>query len=244
MDVGHLGGVAKQLLRDPWQVAGFRDEAAAFLQYGLFGAALSYWLAREGATRVAIVAVAIGVVTAVGLEASQLIVDSRMPAGADLVVRVLGVLAGVAVWRATPPRSAAWVGLVIAGSAVAAAMQMWSPYEFAETRRPFSWLPFLPYYESNWFPILSHSIELMLLYFPIGFAVGLVSSSPWRAATAAIVATVAICIPVEYVQSWIVTRYASVTDLVMSVAGGIAGIWAATRGARAFQALWDGRPRS
>jgi glycopeptide antibiotics resistance protein len=235
LDVSTVGRSVRALWRDPWQVGGFRDEGAALIHYVLFAAALSAWLQRRRVRHPALTAGAIGIAGALTLEASQFIVDSRMPSGLDAMVRVVGVGIGVVLWmgRGTS-RSAWWIALLVAATAAGAAIQLLSPFDVAATRRPFSWLPMLGYYQNNWFPSVSHVIELVLLYFPLGFCLALVIPSARHALLATLGITLAICIPVEFFQGWIVGRYPDITDVAFSFCGGWLGVVAATGGAATF----------
>jgi VanZ family protein len=51
-----------------------------------------------------------------------------------------------------------------------------------------------------------------------------------------LLSTLAIAAPVEYAQRFIGGRYPDITDIAMSVAGGLLGWWAATDGWRRFDA--------
>jgi VanZ family protein len=245
--VGHVGSRLRALWRDPWQSGGFRDEGTALLHYALFAAALCAWLASLGIRRVVLTATATGVAMAVALEATQLMIQSRMPGALDALVRTAGVLAGAALW-ATGRRSRSsmgWMCLLIVATAASAATQMLSPFEVADVRRPFGWLPFMGYYENNWFPAVSHVIELTLLYFPLGFCIGWVLGRPRLAAAAALGVTLLVCAPIEYFQGWIVGRYPDITDVAFSFAGAWLGTVVSIRGAEAFErTLADARDRA
>src|SRR5262249_5285178 len=85
-------------------------------------------------------------------------------------------------------------------------------------------------YEHTTFGGLSHAIELMLTYFPLGFVFGW-AFSPKRALGWSLILTFAIATPIEFLQGWIVGRYPDITDIAISVVGAGFGVLAATRGA-------------
>ena len=88
----------------------------------------------------------------------------------------------------------------------------------------FGWFPFLGYYSHTTFETLSHVIELMLLYFPLGFWMGQSDHSPgpgdaWLARWPL---TFAIAAPIEYLQGWVVGRYPDVSDVAVEPLGRVA----------------------
>ena len=109
----------------------------------------------------------------------------------------------------------------------AAALQMLSPFDWASAYHSMGWFPFWGYYAHTTFETLSHVIELVLLYLPLGFFVGKFGTSGRRAAWLAVGLTLAIAGPIEYLQGWVVGRYPDVTDVGMSLCGGWIGAWAA-----------------
>ena len=170
------------------------------IHYALFTAALSAWLDRLRIGRATFLAAAVAMTVAVTLEATQVVINSRQPAGFDAAVRVAGVLAGSMLWQlARKTRSPhPWLLLLATATAVAVAVEMLSPFEVADARRPFGWVPFAGYYQNNWFPSVSHLVELVLLYFPLGFCAGLVAREARMAVLLIVAAVLVISIPVEY----------------------------------------------
>jgi VanZ family protein len=86
-------------------------------------------------------------------------------------------------------------------------------------------MPFFSDYEHTTFDTLSHVIELVLLYAPLGFVWSRLSTGGRLAVTVGVLlTTLAIAWPVEYLQGWVVGRYPDLTDIGMSLAGGWVGI--------------------
>jgi VanZ family protein len=239
LDVSTVGTKLHALGRDVLQAGVPTDEGVAVLQYALFTVAGASWLKRTGWRRPALAAALAGAVLALVLEASQVVITSRMPSGEDALVHAAGALAGAALWIAgrRSPRPALWIALVALATAVGAGMLMFTPFQWADAHLPFRWMPFLGYYQHTTFETVSHVVELVLLYFPLGFCVGHVMQSPNRAALAVLALVVAMAIPIEYLQGWFVGRIPDVTDTALSAAGGWFGVWAATRGAAVFDEL-------
>ena len=237
LDVSSVGRSVRALWRDPWQVGPFRDEGAAIIHYALFAVAICAWLTRLRVARPAMLAAAGCAAVGVMLEASQAIIDSRQPGGLDLAMRLAGVVVGLAVWHVArhSRRPGGWLALLLGATAVAVSLQMLSPFAVADRWRPFGWIPFVGYYQNNWFPSVSHLVELLLLYFPLGFCVGLATPDRRTAVLLIVFAVLLISVPVEYFQGWVVGRYPDITDVAVSFAGGWLGILASRDGARAFR---------
>jgi VanZ family protein len=226
LELGTVASKAHALARDVWQAGVLTDEGIAFIHYALFGVALSQWLEALGRPRVGLTSLAIGSLIALGLEASQIAITSRMPGLEDALVRAAGVALGVACWAggARRVKTPVLLAAITAATAVAAAMQQLSPFDVAPSRRAFSLMPFLGDYEHTTFDALSHVLELLLLYAPLGFLYGTRMAPTRRALLAALVATLAIAWPVEWLQGWVVGRYPDLTDIAMSLAGAWLGV--------------------
>lgn len=236
LDVSTVGSKVRALLRDPWQAGPWTDEGNAVVLYALTTIALSNWFAASGVARARVTAIAIGGTLAVGLEMSQMFVGSRTPAGSDAAVRLLGVAVGAALIPVTrqPRRPLAWAGVLLIACFASAAISNWSPFQLTQQGLAFSWFPFLGYYDNNWFPALSHVIELMLIYFPFGFILAsLRRPRPTSALAAVTVAMVAVV--VEYGQTWFAGRHPDITDVAFSVVGAVLGTWCGGPGAALFE---------
>ncbi len=235
LDVGGVGSKVRALVRDPWQSGPLTDEGNAVVLYGLSVMALAGWFEARSVAR-PFAAAATGGALAVGLELSQVFVSSRMPSGKDATVRIAGVVVGASLWPALRRggHNVLWLGLLLAATIVSAGLALLSPFTFVQTRQAFSWFPFLGYYGGNWFPTVSHVIEVMLLYFPFGFCLGLARRRT-SAVVAALVAALSIASGIEYLQSWVVGRYADVTDVAFSGLGCALGAWFSVRGAEQFE---------
>ncbi len=83
---------------------------------------------------------------------------------------------------------------------------------------------------------VSHSAELLLAYFPLGFGVALTIRERRTRTIVVLLLALAIAAPVEYAQRFVGGRYPDVTDIALSVAGAWLGLWTATEGWRRFDA--------
>ncbi|HEX5071204.1 MAG TPA: VanZ family protein [Vicinamibacterales bacterium] len=229
LEVGTVISKVRALQTDAWQFTGLRDEGLLVLIAALFSATLSEYLAALGEQRPGRKAAIMGIVLAFGLEASQVLIGSRMPSLWDALVSTSGVALGAAawtVWRRTEAPGF-WLGAVIAATAGAVAMLTLSPFVVAAAYRPFGWFPFLGYYIRTTFDTLSHVFELALVYFPLGLSVAWLK--PGSHARTAVVWAAAIAVAMELTQGWIVSRYPDITDVAISLGGAWLGFHAYNR---------------
>jgi glycopeptide antibiotics resistance protein len=228
LDVGTVVSKLRMLHHDVWQYGGvLTDEGVEIVRYAVFGAFAAAWLRAIGRHRTAIEAAAIGVIAAFALEGCQILIFSRMPALEDATVHASGALLGVALWtmRRRIRSSRVWIVALVLATATASAIQNLSPFTLEVARRPMWWFPFLGYYLHTTFETVSTVIELMLIYFPVGFCMARVWPRS-RAAGWAVLVTLAIAFPLEWSKGWIVSRYPDVTNVAVSAAGAWFGAWA------------------
>ena len=237
LDVSTVGSKVRALYLDPWQQGPLTDEGSALIAYALATFALVTWFRASGAPRASLKAVAGAAGLAVGLELSQALISSRTPAGSDAAVRLVGVAVGaclVPVIHRRRHRLLPWLALLWVACVASAAVSTWSPFQVREQRLDFVWFPLLGSYSNNWFPAVSHAIELGLNYFTFGFVLASVyrrRSDVW----AALVIAMAGAMGIEYGQSWFVGRFADITDVAFSVLGAGLGAWSGGRGAEIFE---------
>ena len=238
LDVGSVVSKLRMFRHDPVQFSVLSDEGVSLMQHLLFSAALFVWLKEMRVRAAATVAAIAGVIAAVALEGSQIIIESRMPGLWDAAVGAIGALVGVPFGLAYSkrPYSPVWPVALVAATVVAAMMQQLSPFVLAADPRPFQWMPFLNYYEFTTSQTVSHSAELLLTYMPLGFGLALATWGTGSRWMFPLGAAFAIAAPVEYLQRFIGGRFPDVTDIAMSVAGTWLGAWIATGGWRLFAA--------
>jgi len=101
-----------------------------------------------------------------------------------------------------------------------------TPFDWAPERRPFGWTPFLSYYNRTSGTTVSHVVELMLAFFPVGFAV--TSARIGKTSIVAVTTIALLCaVTVEYLQGWTVTRIPDVSDGFAMVLGAWMGAYMA-----------------
>lgn len=226
IDVGQLAPRVRSLLHDPWQFNGITDEGIALMQHALLAVALSMWLERMGRWRAAWTAAAITASLSIALEGSQLFISSRMPGLEDALVGATGAAVGAFLWIVSRnSRRRFWLAFIAAGTATGAALQLLSPFERAGTPNSFQWLPFLNYYAVTTFVTLSHALEMMIIYFPLGFCVAWTRPKSDRTTAVVVVIVVAIAIPIEYLQRFVAGRNPDITDPALSIVGALYGAW-------------------
>lgn len=228
LDVGAVSGKIHALREDVWQFSGLRDEGMSVMLSAFLAMTLASYLSVLGETWAGRKAAAIAVVLVCSLEASQILIGSRMPGLWDAVVASTGVAFGAGLWTAASaiiwPRL--WLSVFVAMTVCAAALQMLSPFEIADRFHTMGWFPFLGYYTHTTFETLSHVIEIGLLYFPLGYWTGTTSPEKARSFGLGVGLTLAIAGPIEYAQGWIVGRYPDITDVALSLVGASLGVWA------------------
>lgn len=227
LDVGSVWSRAKSFLMDPWQQGSFGDEGVDAVRYALFAAAVALWLRDVGVRHARWVGALLGIAMTCALEASQLIMDSRMPGLKDMTMGISGAVAGawMAGWaRSLSVRARSTIVIIVAW--LASAVMILTPFDFAPSRRPLDLMPFLNYYERTSGQTVSHVIELMLAFFPIGYALACAMKSRARWIWLAVVSFL-LALPLEYLQGWIVGRYDDLTDPVVLLLGALAGAWIA-----------------
>jgi glycopeptide antibiotics resistance protein len=169
------------------------------------------------------------------LEASQLIVRSRMPSFQDALVISCGSLCGglfVGYWPFVFSGKI-WSLLMIFFTSLSAAVYSLSPFLWTGQETGMNWFPFLPYYEITTFIALSNFIESVLIYFPMGFILQYFRNVK-RTYVIALLIALAISFPLEYSQRWAVGRYPDVTDVIGAMSGALFGAILCRNGWKAF----------
>jgi len=98
--------------------------------------------------------------------------------------------------------------------------------------------PFLGYYAFTTLQTLSHVIDLILIYAPVGFAIQWSRKSGNQVARAVLWATL-IALPLEYSQGWVVGRFPDITDVAMAGLGALLGAIVARRGIPSPEFTWQ-----
>jgi len=231
LDVGSIRHKLSALSHAPWQRPAFGDELLYIGRYAALAGLGAAWLRVVGVRRPGLWATLGAAFLAIALEASQFFIDSRMPLPYEAAVAIAGVLLGSAVWlfAADRPRSGGVAAAIIAWTFVAAAVSMLAPFKRAGTPTPFNWMPFLSAYEFTTASNVSHVIEVVLLYVPVGAAFAWVRPRSVTSYAAASVLAAAMQSPLEYLQAWIPGRHPDITDILLAALGAGLGVWAARR---------------
>jgi VanZ family protein len=247
LDVGMILPKIGALKRNIWQYTGLTDEGAAIIQFALLAVAISAWLAELNQRWAAVKAAAIVIVAALGLEASQIIITSRMPGLEDIVVRSAGGVVGAFLWTIgrRAPYPLIWLALLIVATAGAAALHGSGAPEILATRRLYRLLN-LRHYEGTAVPDFIYLVERMCVYFPTGFVVARVVNGTARAVATAMIIAAVIAIGLEAIAGNPLDWPVSMMDIAASVVGAGLGAYVATAGASSFnlvasrQTAWSG----
>ena len=235
LDVSTVAGKLRALWRDPWQRGPVTDEGSATVLYALSVMIVAKWFEATRLRRPWSCAAGATAAIAVCLEASQVLVTSRMPAGSDAAVRLAGVATGMVLlpFANASRRKWPWVWSLFSACTVAAALSAWSPFEISDERQPFAWAPLVGYYGNNWFSAVSHLIELTGTFLPFGFALAWFHVGR-RPMFVTLLTTLAAASLVEYGQSWFIGRHPDITDVAITGAGSVLGAWLGGQGSRLF----------
>src|SRR4029079_10367075 len=140
-----------------------------------------------------------GIVIGGLLEGSQFLITSRSPSLQDLAAATTGALIGAVVsrWSAQVAR----VGVLVVLTVLAAVPFYLQPFAIGADYESMALIPFLAYYQFTTLQTVSHVIDLMLIYAPIGFAM------QWKRGKTPVwirVALVALLTagPLEFAQGW------------------------------------------
>jgi len=186
--------------------------AGLFAPAGLLAAALPgrFWV---GFPRAAVAAAGL----AVGMEAIQLVVQSRSPGATDVVVGTAGALIGWGVGR----RGRAGVfGVAWAAALVVA---YWEPFDFRAPAAAFDWTPGMPFESGNPLFAFEEMLTKLVLFGLVGAAVG--GRRPVLAAGVGLGLAAAI----EAGQCFLHSHTPGVTDVLLGGGGAFAGAWVAGR---------------
>lgn len=229
LDVGTVWSKAKALMdeaRGHWPP--ISDEVLAALRHALLTGVCADWLRRRRyAARPRLSAALACGFLAAALETSQFFISSRAPSIEDLAAALCGVVIGAAAYP-NLVGSRQLPALLIVASFCAAVPFYLQPFVFSSVYAPVPALLFFSYYERTSLQTISHVVDLMLIYAPIGFCLQWSRRSSalvWSAVIAAVMAST-----LEYAQGWIVGRYPDLTDVGIGVLGGVLGAAVARRG--------------
>jgi glycopeptide antibiotics resistance protein len=125
-------------------------------------------------------------------------------------------------------------------TAVSAAMEMLSPFTLSARFQDVNWFPFLAYYQWTSFQVVSHALELLLMYFPLGFCLPLLVAGGRRATVAVVASALTMSVGLECAQGWIKGRDPDVTDVGLAFLGALIGLWMARQGWTRFR-FWLAR---
>ena len=229
LEMGTVATKVRSLQAGLWQYTGLRDEGLILMVTALFAMSLAAYLSAVGVRGSGRKAAGVAACVVVALEGSQILITSRMPTLWDAAVGTAGVTAGAMLWSLS--RRVQWRGLGLSllaiCTAVSAAMAMLSPFETSPEYHTMGWFPLLSYYSRTTFEAVSHVIELMLLYFPLGYWFTTGAPLQRKSVVLAIGLALAIAAPVEALQGWVIGRYPDISDVALSLAGVWLGVQAA-----------------
>lgn len=229
LDVGTVWSKVKPFLANgPWVWEPLSDELLTALRFGILSFLAGEWLRRTNtkAWTARAISMLACMAVAVGLEVTQFLIASRSPSMQDLIAAmsgaaVGGLLAPVLVRVREAP------ALITALTAAAAVPFYLEPFVVSPTYGSITTMPFLAYYQFTSLQTVSHVLDLMLIYAPIGFGFAWVRPQDGLRRSLLVVSVMAAIL--EYSQGWMAGRFPDVTDLGVAILGGLAGATAALR---------------
>ena len=227
LDVGTILSKAHSLWRHPIDIPSMpSDEVAIALRMALLVVALASWFRDGSVEHPRRRALGIGLLLGVGLEASQLFIESRMPGAQDALSACLGALGGFAVLprvRAASARTWAWTTIVL--TILSAAVADLSPFQISSEASRINLVPFIAHYTRSDMAPLADFLDAAILYLPMGFVVAVVFGrrTAWWLALAV---TATSSLALEMAQRFIETRYADITDPLAAILGAAVGVYA------------------
>jgi len=233
LDVGQILSKGRALWAHPIDIPSMpSDELAVALRMALLVAAAGWALRETGARRARSTALFGGLLLAVGLEASQLVIESRMPGAQDALAGCVGALAGaLALPRLEASRSRiGWAAMVVGGTILSAAIADLSPFRLSPEASPFNVVPFLAHYRGSGMAPMADVLDAALRYLPAAFVLAMMCRR--RSAWVLALLVTGVCSGLlEAAQRVIDTRHADISDPIASLVGAAIGVYA-----------WQARP--
>ena len=201
------------------RVAGLLKLAGLYLPAGLLAGCLPgrFW-SNDNVGQVLLVAIALPV----GMEAGQVLVESRVSSATDALVGAFGAaagwrlaqghLSGVATWRLFGPM---WLGLL--------AVISWQPFGFQDPSQPFDWVPGMPLESGNPLSALEDILTKLVLFGLGGVIVAKsrLGKTSWVLVIAAVVGLLASTV-FEVGQTRTPNHSPSITDVLLGGIGAFA----------------------
>lgn len=236
LDVGMILGHVKALSAHPFRFTRPDDDMIAFIRY-LLCTLFVCRMAREAGLRRPVFTSGLTMgFLALGLEATQIIIQSRSPEFQDAVVALLGITAGVVVTHFPPFHLRPRIWAVAGALAVflSDAIYALHPFKFSPHFSGFNLILFLPQFQESTFASMSNFVENGMIFFPMGFLLAyfLPRLRPVRVSAAA---AGVMALMLETAQGFVPRRYPDLTDVLGAVLGAAAGGLALTRGWPAFR---------
>jgi glycopeptide antibiotics resistance protein len=236
LEIGTVWSHLKPLLDDPLRLSNPDDDMMNFIRFLLTTLFLCRMAQEAGLRRPALWGTALMAFAAVGLEGSQIFIQSRGPETQDAAVAVLGALAGGLAFFSPGFHLRPFIWSMAGGLAIflSAATRALAPYHFTDRYSGFNWAFFQPQFAGSTFAAIGDFAESAMLFFPLGFLLAYFLPRIRPTAFSALLAG-GMALIVETFQGFIPGRYSDVTDVLGAVMGALAGSLALTRGWPAFR---------
>jgi VanZ family protein len=223
LDISHFRAFARELLTDPWQgSAPVGDGWTVISEFGIFGA-LAGQMIRSGKPFLRISRnqsiVAIFLLPLV-MEAAQSLFESHGPGLRSCLMETAGLAAGFLAGMRFRCFVRPGIGLLLLSAALVASGL--SPYYFAgpQARHGFQWIPLVEYYSKT---SASSLADAMFTFAHFALLGGLIFLSLRFPRYAVVFLAAILAFVIELSQTFIATRYAGTTDILLAALGAWTG---------------------
>lgn len=218
------------LARNPWRMDASVNQGVQLLRFLVLTVLTASWLRDLGTRQTTRVAVSACALVAVALELPQILIESRMPGLADVSVEAAGVAAGGLFLLAMRqlPSLEVWFVPLVASTWFVTLMPALTPRP-SPPFQPF-WVMSFGYPPFFGFRAWRHALEVVLLLFPLGFAL------PWviRRTSGIYLGAIAVAVVFEgslvMLIRWARTGNPTALDVVVAVLAALGGAWMGRQG--------------
>jgi glycopeptide antibiotics resistance protein len=221
LDLGYVYSHLKALVHDPMQWPSVLRDEPAIIMYYMILTFFTLQLKQFSSMRIpGGIVLFLMVATVCCLECSQFIIMSRMPAGADVLVGLAGVVCGFIFHHMNSSLKSLMILFLLI---LSIACKYFSPFEIATHYHSMNWIPFFAEYSHTTMTSLGNVIELSLLLIFTGYCLFTFFTRRVVQVFLAILFGFIIVI-FEFLQGFITSRFPDISDVLVGIAALYIGI--------------------
>jgi VanZ family protein len=217
---------------DRWQLNSQWDEALQLVRYALLTVLWSTTLSQLGVGASTAIAAVGAALVGVLLEATQFIVDGRMPGAAGAVANVTGAAIGAALVPVLTRQRSRWPSYALLAAATWMALL---PHTLGPLALPLE-RPVHDWYRSGAIGVFSRSFEAALAYVPLGFAFPQTVRTRPRGVLAPLIVPFLVASSLAALSRWL-GGSPGVVPIAVAVGASAIGEWAGSDGEGRFRAF-------